>query len=275
MLASARLEVSENSDILINQIDIKAETLLLELAINDSQRDAIDKKRCLFIDEIKNIERENLNHLNSVKPKSEKMKKSDMYSKFCFIIDTHDMDLPKLFGLDRIDAAFGYLVIIDSFLTSDELGLYRQLLKFANSPGNIGYENTLLNIIEKEASANMEVKYSLFNKENFIIKTTVTGLFKLDEIAISEIMVDSIKPEALFLFASIKKIRFYYYITDPSKLKYVISTIHLFEKANATKIEFISLKIITYAHISIDLCSFNELTNLKELTLNANKITFE
>jgi hypothetical protein len=121
----------------------------------------------------------------------------------------------------------------------------------------------------------MEVKYSFFSKDTFIIRTNEASLFKLDEVAINELMIDSIKPEALFLFASIKKIRFYYYITDPTKLKYVISSIHLFEKANATRIEFISLKILTYAHISIDLCSFNELTNLKELILNTNKITFE
>jgi Leucine-rich repeat (LRR) protein len=89
-------------------------------------------------------------------------------------------------------------------------------------------------------------------------------------------MIDSIKPEAVFLFANIKRINFYYYITNPGKLKNVITSIQLFEKANVERIDFISLKILTYAHSgSIDLCSFNELTNLKELILNTNKITFE
>jgi hypothetical protein len=45
MLSTSRLEVSEYSDILINQIDLKAETLLMDDEIDNEQRDAVNKKR--------------------------------------------------------------------------------------------------------------------------------------------------------------------------------------------------------------------------------------
>ena len=121
----------------------------------------------------------------------------------------------------------------------------------------------------------MQTKFDIFSKNNCVIKTSEEKLFQIDEVLLNDTMIDCFKPEAEFLFEHIKRIKFYYYITEGTKINDVIKTILLFEKNNATKIDFVSLQIITYAHITIDLCSFNDLKNLKELILNTNKIIFE
>jgi hypothetical protein len=51
--------------------------------------------------------------------------------------------------LSRVDAIFGFLIVLDSYLSNEDVDLYRQLLKFNGNADNLDYENKFFNLIEK------------------------------------------------------------------------------------------------------------------------------
>lgn len=121
----------------------------------------------------------------------------------------------------------------------------------------------------------MTIRYSIFENKRFIIDLNQDELFKLNEIELNDIILDSVRPEAVFLFQNIKRIKIYSYLTDYSRLGDVIRTARMFEQLAKEKIDFLSIKIVTFHHNTVDLIAFNELVYLKELIVNSNKITFE
>lgn len=136
-----RLQIVEYSDKLINELDFKAETLLLAEE-SDIKQKKINEKRSLFIDEIKRAESTNLYHLNDSSQKGRLVEQDESYRKFCILVDQSDMDLTnEELELDSVDAAFGFILILDKYLSQDRLTLYRSLLRFNKTPCPIQADN--------------------------------------------------------------------------------------------------------------------------------------
>lgn len=119
-LGESRLKIVGLFDNLINQIDLKAESLIASLRGVQFDRlyEIIVAKRELFVNELKKLQEYNLKLLS----RDEK----SLFKKFCFIMDENDLDSI----VRTIDSPFlGYLVILDCPLSPESLTYYKSFLK--------------------------------------------------------------------------------------------------------------------------------------------------
>jgi hypothetical protein len=142
----------------------------------------------------------------------------------------------------------------------------------------------------------IKVKYNILNdsthaNSTYILESKFDDFFRIDELLLSDISIDSIKPDAAFLFKSIDKLEF---DTEQNGFdtKQIKSTIAKFERIGGVKIPNLSLITLKSldSHISamlrdieldslyanfnsnvIDGSIFNGLENLTELKLNVCK----
>jgi hypothetical protein len=144
MLSRCRLIIADHADSLINQIDLHVElTLATNKNLDELQRERLDLKRNELIHRIRSAETFNLNSLNSVDSNElenldpESLNKK-VFKKFCFFLGKNDFEkeYPTL-----VDSVFGYLIIVDAFLSSNLLSLFKELLKFHNKTSPIGLQN--------------------------------------------------------------------------------------------------------------------------------------
>jgi hypothetical protein len=132
MLSKFRMKLVDYTDSLVNQVDLKAEILLLEQRPNET---AINGKRQMFIDAIKQVEAFNLKHVESLdltgisaELLTDEIGVNELiFKQFCFILDQQDLDLNHL---SKEDATFGCLIVVGKFLSNQSLNCYRELLKF-------------------------------------------------------------------------------------------------------------------------------------------------
>ena len=146
MLSQYRLKIVDYHDCLINEIDIKVETLLTNKVYEEDQRHSLNKKREEFIKRIKEVEASNLdnfntnlvNDLGSLEGLSENDLDKRLFKRFCFIVQESSLEnnYPTL-----IDAIFGYLIIVDEFLSKETLILYKQFVMFNNQKSILSFKN--------------------------------------------------------------------------------------------------------------------------------------
>ena len=120
--------------ILTNQMNQKANTLLSQSKTFELDVQLINEKRRSFLDEIHNVELINLVNLSSTRvlnliesnnTDDEETMNKIIFKSICFIVDSQNLGFANL---DRVDATFGYLVVIDKYLSSKSLNCYRDLL---------------------------------------------------------------------------------------------------------------------------------------------------
>jgi hypothetical protein len=132
MLNNFRLRVAEYYDLLVNQIDLKAETFLAENELRDEERTLVEGKRSHFLNEIKRIESLNFKFLDESNFTNDELNHDEAIFKpeFCFIVSGAELaDVAIKNSLNRFDVAFGYLVITDKFLSAEQLACYREVLE--------------------------------------------------------------------------------------------------------------------------------------------------
>jgi hypothetical protein len=134
-----RLRVADYFDSLVNEIDLKAETLLAE----DLGRDEtlINTKREVFINEIKQLQEVNLNNLDL--NESEDL----TFSNFAFMIDKNQLGCSD--ELSYLDNLFGYLVKTGSFLNTESVDCFKQLLEMNGRETQIAQSNSFFSINKK------------------------------------------------------------------------------------------------------------------------------
>lgn len=143
------LEIIDYFELLANEIDIKAEKLLRRIDEDDEHADELKKivseRRKLFIDEIENVKKYNILNLTTTRPKTEKqLTKQDIYRKYCFLLDKYDMNMThyeisnstdECCARKIVNEILGYLVVVeDSFISDEELRLFKELLSYGNEP---------------------------------------------------------------------------------------------------------------------------------------------
>ena len=74
-----------------------------------------------------------------------------------------------------------------------------------------------------------------------MIKANENDLFRIDELILNDLILDSIKPEAMFLFRNVLKFVFIY--SGKFSISEIIATIRLFENCSRNQIDRITLKI--------------------------------
>lgn len=140
-----RLKIIDYFEWLIDQVDIKAESLLKCIPDdedNDNRlKNDIEHRRSSFIDECKRLKEHNLNNLN-VSSNDEQ----SLFSKYCIILDKFDLNMKAYtknqlaadksqtsdFDYDRfklrIEQTFGYLIVLDGYLDETKLYMFKKLL---------------------------------------------------------------------------------------------------------------------------------------------------
>ena len=121
---------------MINKINAKADTLLEDDSLD---REKINEKREKLIEMLKRVEANNIENLNEINLLKLKYIRGIDYinefitsiaplvkQNFCFIVDGNDLDF---LYLDRIDATFGFLFIVDQILDDKSLQIVKSLLR--------------------------------------------------------------------------------------------------------------------------------------------------
>jgi hypothetical protein len=155
------LKVDDCFSALINEVDLRAETLLRHKNLTEYEIDRIEIKRAEYLKVIEDARLENRLNLEL---KLEANKNSDLeieasFSKYCFLVDF----LPKKYNVcpktgkfkfkgdlvktDFIDEHFGYLVICNDYISDKQLDLYYKLLKIEHRITREGEEDLFYLIV--------------------------------------------------------------------------------------------------------------------------------
>jgi hypothetical protein len=134
-------QMIEYFDGLINEVDLKAETLLDSIGDSRGETDAalrehVHKKRQLLIEEIKSARDFNVAHVNQRDNKGE-ISKKDLFKKHCFFYKSIHLeserfreipDVTNYCELNRLKRdLFGYLIVLDGYLTNRKMSLFREI----------------------------------------------------------------------------------------------------------------------------------------------------
>ena len=109
----------------------------------------------------------------------------------------------------------------------------------------------------------------MYNNDFIILTTTGDSVFKISEISLKNIIIESIKPEAVFLFKEIKTIELNYWANF--ELPEIIQTIRHFLDA-CSSIQHISLKVSANQVSSLTSSIFDGISNFRKLYLGGNEI---
>jgi hypothetical protein len=165
------LTITNYFEAVVNELDIKAETILAELSSSaavaepdtHSKKENVNRVRDSFIAELRTIETENLDRLraerlaNPEKKITHNVKAEHLFKKFSFLIDK------SCFPLDTGNSSFlkdkkfdlGLLVLTNEFIEPDEINDLKKLL-------NLSLENkSLLNYFFEINSELKNVIYSM------------------------------------------------------------------------------------------------------------------
>jgi hypothetical protein len=129
MLSKLKLKLVDYSDLLIGDIDLIAETRLVN---EDSKADQINEKRARLIHEIKEIEAFNLgnlsqNDVNELENETDDEKINQViFKRYCFLLPQQELVCPTL---DSVDAMFGLLVVLDKYFTKKKQAFYKEFLQ--------------------------------------------------------------------------------------------------------------------------------------------------
>lgn len=136
------LIIDDYFESLVNQVDCKAEALINENYSITWLVDKINERRMLYNEGIRKIKEENLKKLSNKKikldnePRSEEELREQLFSPFCFLLDTDDINVPnEEFRLQKwtlVDRTFGYLIILPCYVKTEKLNIYRKFSKCFN-----------------------------------------------------------------------------------------------------------------------------------------------
>jgi hypothetical protein len=109
------------------QISAKAQALFRDQNLDDDMIYATRKK---FLDQIMLCEANNLMVLSEEmvqEANGDESKLTDIiFNSFCFIVDVKDLEFSSL---NELDSHFGYLVVTDKYMSQENIGAYKALMK--------------------------------------------------------------------------------------------------------------------------------------------------
>lgn len=285
-----RLELIEYFDSLSNEIDLKAENLLAELSKSNitEYETLIDNRRQLFIDEIERVKNHNLNNWPS---DDEAKSASHFFKLFCLLVDRNNANDENDSTLKKINQTFGYLIVLDGYLSPREVSFLKEMLYFRHidhepddldDNDNASVDDIQLDIQEFEQSCNKKIKIfesdqllSIYNsisislnafhkQADFIVRTNKRKLFKVDHLDFSNVGVKSINQVALNMFftgnLSVNITRVIYLQQTCDLL---VEFLHWLQKNLKIK----SFSITIYDNINMDWSCFSHVQNLHQVNV--------
>jgi hypothetical protein len=118
---------------LINQLDLKVETLLIENELDENLTSCINKLRDTFINEIRYVEAYNLRSLSDMEiGPDEALTESDLFTKFCFFIKHVEKKEKKTFYINQLaEQEIGLrLVVTDRYLDNLQIKCCETLVNY-------------------------------------------------------------------------------------------------------------------------------------------------
>jgi hypothetical protein len=109
------------------EVDARAQQLL-----SYAESNVVHVKQKRFIDEIKSCEGTCLYQLSKESLADFNVNESNLnqfvFKSFCFVVSVDELG-PSLPLLNQLDSHFGYLIIVDKFLSPESIAAYKQLLR--------------------------------------------------------------------------------------------------------------------------------------------------
>ncbi|RNA30639.1 hypothetical protein BpHYR1_011482, partial [Brachionus plicatilis] len=135
-----KLWIVEYFESIINQIDIRTETLLAQENLDEISIAAVEKKRAHMIRTIKDIEQKNLKNLSENESDLNKLLENFMKNKdessslmnFVFKDSCVLVDIETSLKIKPDSDEFGILVTFQGYLTCDQLKKYKKFIKGLN-----------------------------------------------------------------------------------------------------------------------------------------------
>jgi hypothetical protein len=124
-LGKYRMIVTEHADTLTNKVDLFSEKELQANSNDSAAMKAINKRRDVYLTEIKRVEAFNLNRINSAKQEYiEQLDEADelnlnkmLFSMFCFVVEFKKLNR---------------LIVTNEYLSSEQIASFSKLLPYAN-----------------------------------------------------------------------------------------------------------------------------------------------
>ena len=145
MSGKLRLKIAEYFDSLTSRVDLQAEILLAsyETDTNDLFAQRVNLTRTNLIQEIKLAEQRNLKNLDSIDTEyftelDEYKLNRVLFQRFCFLIENTDTNYEN--------SAFAYLILVDGFLSSEEIDNFKTFLYYSNRERKLNETNCFFEV---------------------------------------------------------------------------------------------------------------------------------
>jgi hypothetical protein len=144
LLCKYTIQVKSYFEFLASQIKRRAEECV---ATSNASRAGLYTTRDEILSAIKEIESFNLTrlearHVERLHELDEEALNKVLFEKFCFVVDAKDVKFKKKNEL-------GYLIVLDRYVTREELFYYKECLRYVNVDEAISYENYFFGFVAK------------------------------------------------------------------------------------------------------------------------------
>ena len=265
-----RLKIASHSAELINQIDLKTESLLITLNSSSqtpSSKNALNNQRQTFINEIKRVELENLRNVevldlgNTSEPVNQER---IIFKKFCFLV--------------QINSAT-YLIVLNEYVDRTVQNLFS--LFNLDSVSFFDFSRRF------KAPQRIELKIKddqlLSGNTDFIVrKNRVQDLFENSEILFKDLFIEHLSSNAFDLFSSVKRIELVFSQPEDSYFGYmvtdwrgVIRTVKAFTRGFTGSRIVLKKLHLTKSDLNLgglEPDTFQDLCNLEILHLDENQL---
>jgi hypothetical protein len=211
----------------VNEIDLKAETLLNEQAHDASSEinHEINQSRLQLIDAIRQCEKHNLDCLELSESGHVEENNELIFNKFCFLVqnETRQQQPTAAFTdpVSQQNILDCHLIVTDKYISSLNLKYFKELLKYEGPAKNrhelkqLDERNNfffdLKHPYEYNSVCCMDIEFTTrLSRNELVITVKYEDLFKLNRVRLINFYIDSIRPDALFLFKDIRNLELWY-----------------------------------------------------------------
>jgi hypothetical protein len=129
-------QISSYFNQIVNQIDAKAVELTSKHLYKEHLLMKINETCANFVQEIRAVEHFNLENLErNAFTLSDGLKSEHLLKNVCFFVDNFEPDTP-----------IGYLIIVDGYVSEDEISLCKEIMKSFNEQIELSGKNPFFNI---------------------------------------------------------------------------------------------------------------------------------
>ncbi len=274
-IAMFALNLSEYFDGLVSELDVRIETLISD---NIQDHELVSKMNLVredFIRQIRDCQSINMTNLPNIQANTSQPTNNELFKSFCFFIDVDKEEAEvHLSKWNNVVAFIGWhLIVLDTYLAPAQIQCFQEILKFLpcnyydvkERDKNVFFE---VNAQHVHVHHGMRIENDLFtfsDPSRAIVKGPAATMLAFNSLTLDNLLIESIRPEASFLFARVTRLHLLDIKT--TQVADIVHTLELFQRVSP-HLDYIQLEL-QHLYTSANLMPLREYP-IKALKLTQN-----